>query len=596
MVDVTTQNFSDIFKQIKEEIPRCTFVAIDAEFTGLLQGQERDNRYDTPDERYTRHRELGNDFMINQMGICLVEETCEGFAARPYNFYLYPIETHNVPRRDDSCFLCQASSLKLLGQSGFDFNKWIKGGIRYVSEKKGELMAKWKAPLQPPVKESPSMLKSPVKTLKGMARNGDQESFVDQIRRDLLTFVHDKDSKEMKIKTRNRFERKVIYTLIEEDATISKTPILAEKALDDGREVEMLVKKASREEVTISQNEKEGKRQEKEELKLGFTRVVQLLLESGKLLVLHNGLLDLMNIYRQFMGPLPENYQHFKEAISSRFGQIMDTKLMATSGPFVNKFNSTRLEELFSSLVGSADSTFERVSVHLPEGFSRYSNGKSLCHEAGYDAYMTAVCFIHMMHHMRKLVASGNESTDGPSDPMLAVAPFKNRIAMGYCDVEYIDFHGNDPVPPRNNLFCLTFPSTVRASDIIELFGPFSPVDIQWIDDTHAYVSPKSNHRSEDCYKYVHEGGQLVNITVQRYRDYRADLYTSDVSENSNQDALENELPSLLRSKRSPPQEGPSPATKKAHSEGSSVGLSSDMSVPAKENKTENLFSEPDSW
>ena len=596
MVDVTTQNFSDIFKQIKEEIPRCTFIAIDAEFTGLLQGQERDNRYDTPEERYTRHRELGSDFMINQMGICLAEETCEGFAARPYNFYLYPIETYNVPRREDSCFLCQASSLKLLGQSGFDFNKWIKGGIRYVSEKKGELMAKLKAPLQPPVKESPSMVKSPVKTLKGMARNGDQESFVDQVRRDLLTFVHNEDSKEMKIKTRNRFERKVIHTLIEEDATISKTPMLAEKALDDGREVEMLVKKTSREEVAVSQNEREGKRQEKEELKLGFTRVVQLLLESGKLLVLHNGLLDLMNIYRQFMGPLPDSYKHFKEVISSRFGQIMDTKLMATSGPFVNKFNSTRLEELFFSLVRNADSTFERVSVHLPEGFSRYSNGKSLCHEAGYDAYMTAVCFIHMMHHMRKLVASGNESTDGPSDPMLAVAPFKNRIAMGYCDVEYIDFHGDDPVPPRNNLFCLTFPSTVRAGDIIELFGPFSPVDIQWIDDTHAYVSPKTNHRSEDCYEYVHKGGQLANITVQRYRDYRADLYTSDVSENSNQDALEDESP-LLRSKRSPPQEAPSPPTKKAHSqEDSSVGLSSDTSVPAKENKTEHLFSEPDSW
>ena len=596
MVDVTTQNFSDIFKQIKEEIPRCTFIAIDAEFTGLLQGQERDNRYDTPEERYTRHRELGSDFMINQMGICLAEETCEGFAARPYNFYLYPIETYNVPRREDSCFLCQASSLKLLGQSGFDFNKWIKGGIRYVSEKKGELMAKLKAPLQPPVKESPSMVKSPVKTLKGMARNGDQESFVDQVRRDLLTFVHNEDSKEMKIKTRNRFERKVIHTLIEEDATISKTPMLAEKALDDGREVEMLVKKTSREEVAVSQNEREGKRQEKEELKLGFTRVVQLLLESGKLLVLHNGLLDLMNIYRQFMGPLPDSYKHFKEVISSRFGQIMDTKLMATSGPFVNKFNSTRLEELFFSLVRNADSTFERVSVHLPEGFSRYSNGKSLCHEAGYDAYMTAVCFIHMMHHMRKLVASGNESTDGPSDPMLAVAPFKNRIAMGYCDVEYIDFHGDDPVPPRNNLFCLTFPSTVRAGDIIELFGPFSPVDIQWIDDTHAYVSPKTNHRSEDCYEYVHKGGQLANITVQRYRDYRADLYTSDVSENSNQDALEDESP-LLRSKRSPPQEAPSPPTKKVHTQGdSSVGLSSDTSVPAKENKTEHLFSEPDSW
>ena len=600
MVDVTTQNFSDIFKRIKEELPRCSFVAIDAEFTGLLHGQERDNMFDTPGERYTRHRELGSEFIINQFGLCLTEETEEGFTTRPYNFYLYPLERYNVPRRDDTWFVCQASSLKMLAQFGFDFNKWIRDGIRYVSEAKGSTQPKWRTPTVPPnpsSEDTPSLVRTPVQTLKGMARNPDQESFVDQARRDLLTFTHNNDSREIKIKTLNRFERKVVYTLIEDDATISKTPLVTEKAMDEGREVDILVKKVSQEEMASRQKIRGEKLKVKEELKLGFTRVIQLLFESGKPLVLHNGLLDLMNIYRQFVGPLPETFEQFKMAVSSRFRHIMDTKLLASSQPFSQNLSRTRLDEIFTDLVNTPGSVFERVTVHLPEEFLRYNtSGKALCHEAGYDAYMTSVCFVHMLHHMRKLVGKDSESTDGPSDSLMAVAPFRNRIAMGFCDVEYIDFHGADPLPPRENVFHLSFSPTTRADAISDLFAPFSPIDIHWIDDTHAYVSLKTCKRFQDCFKYVKSEGLDSKIEVQRYKDYRSDLYTAESAENDPLTDVPGGESSSSQGRKRSSHGLPSPpnAKREANTEDPLAGLSANSTE--QDNNVHKLFAEVDEW
>jgi|LauGreDrversion4_2_1035121.scaffolds.fasta_scaffold1132906_1 DNA polymerase III epsilon subunit-like protein len=68
-------------------------------------------------------------------------------------------------------------------------------------------------------------------------------------------------------------------------------------------------------------------------MELGFSRVIQLIMDSKKPLVGHNMMYDLGFIYRQFVskdGSLPENFEDFTKAWRKCFPQkIFDTKVLA---------------------------------------------------------------------------------------------------------------------------------------------------------------------------------------------------------------------------------------------------------------------------
>lgn len=573
MVDVTSKNFVDVYHRIEEELPKCDFVAIDAEFTGILEDGLRDSLLDFPAERFERHRQFGGRFMVNQVGICFAQETEGGkFLMRPYNFYVFPVDTWKINRKDDCFFSCQASSLKLLSESKFDFNKWIGDGIRYVSEHKDKLRSNRTSVAGPASTQSvlspatltpaaptidtatptlnaatptatpptptpgattppsssatPTKYKSPVRKQLGLAaRSGEEERFIFQTRMDLLTFLHSPDRLELRVATSSRFERKVVHTLVESDEVISKTPLVVEKLLDEGRDVQLQVSKVSLEVAESRQKEREQALKVKDDFRLGFTRVVQLLAESGKPLVFHNAMCDLLKIYGQFIGPLADTYQEFKEAVSSRFRCILDTKLIASSSPFKDHIPKTTLSDIFHKFAGKGGNTFEKVVVEFPEGYDGYSD-QGKCHEAGYDAYMTAFCFAHMVHHMRKLVGGSGESIDGESVDFLApVRPLQNRIAMGYCDVEYIDFTGQtDPIPERTNVLHLSFPAATKTLDLVNLFAPFG-IFIDWVDSTSANVRLRDSSDMDQVLKHVQQGAVQGGITVQRYTDFRSDVY-----------------------------------------------------------------------
>lgn len=61
----------------------------------------------------------------------------------------------------------------------------------------------------------------------------------------------------------------------------------------------------------------------------GFSKVINILSESQKPLVLHNGLIDLLIIHNQFIKPLPNKYEDFKTCINKAFPKVYDTKIIA---------------------------------------------------------------------------------------------------------------------------------------------------------------------------------------------------------------------------------------------------------------------------
>ena len=128
---------------------------------------------------------------------------------------------------------------------------------------------------------------------------------------------------------------------------------------------------------------------------LGFTKVMRHLSESGKPIVGHNCLIDLLRIFRQFESELPPNYELFKEKIHHLLPTIYDTKnicinvkkVVGRRQPKLEKLlASSNLNQLHKELTGNKQLA-HAPRLLIPKGFSRYT-AQEAAHEAGYDALL----------------------------------------------------------------------------------------------------------------------------------------------------------------------------------------------------------------
>lgn len=62
---------------------------------------------------------------------------------------------------------------------------------------------------------------------------------------------------------------------------------------------------------------------------MGFTRVVEMLIESRRPMVGHNMIHDLVYIYNQFIDVLPDTYINFAEQLNAKFPFIYDSRSLA---------------------------------------------------------------------------------------------------------------------------------------------------------------------------------------------------------------------------------------------------------------------------
>uniref|UniRef100_A0AAZ3Q7C2 Poly(A)-specific ribonuclease PARN n=1 Tax=Oncorhynchus tshawytscha TaxID=74940 RepID=A0AAZ3Q7C2_ONCTS len=151
--------------------------------------------------------------------------------------------------------------------------------------------------------------------------------------------------------------------------------------------------------------------------------------EQGKLVVGHNMLLDVMHTIHQFYCVLPE---------------VQNT------------------HHLYMNTVG----------------FPSYDTAQEQLHEAGYDAFITGLCFISMANY---LGTRYNASlTSGVSARL---------FLMRIIDIPYLNISGPDLQPKRDHVLYVTFPKEWKTSDLYQLFSAFGNIQVSWIDDTSAFVS-----------------------------------------------------------------------------------------------------------
>lgn len=490
-MEVTKNNFEEIFPEIVKDIESATFLCIDGEFTGLNNGLNV-TAFDTPAESYRKIRAGSLDFLFVQFGLSIFtqDQKTGRYKNKTYVFYLFPRPLSRTA--PDARFLCQTSCIDFLVSNNFDFNKLFREGIPYLNAtdesslaESMEVKRNYKASQQ---KDSPYQVIPVPKQYKPI---------VDSAMKKIEKVVKGSES-EVKLDKCSAFVRKLIYQTYEERF----------------KNCEGIILKSENGAMVCRRGEEE--QQEEKDAKtlaaaVGFSRVIREISSRGKLIVGHNMLLDLCHLTHRFLDPLPSDYQLFKEMVHSLFPKIIDTKLISSEEPLKELLVTTTLEGLVE--------TISKPPFHLPqidetEGYC-YGAGNSQYHDAGYDAFVTGKIFLSLV---RALDPDNKKCCITNCRP---IEKFINKLFLMKAPDTCIDLANSDPEPRRDHVFHISFPSSWTGANILKLFSPFGCVQLYWLSDTSAWVSLHDRNEGPKAKQSLQDTTNLpAGVTVISYYRY----------------------------------------------------------------------------
>ncbi|KAJ8391844.1 hypothetical protein AAFF_G00084600 [Aldrovandia affinis] len=483
-MEVTRKNFKESLNTIYSAIEEADFLAIDGEFSGISDGPSVSaltNGLDTPEERYHKLKKHSMDFLLFQFGLCTFkyEQLQSKYVMKAFNFYIFPKPFNRTS--PDIKFICQSSSIDFLANQGFDFNKVFRNGIPYLNqEEESQLREQFEEKRSQSNGAaslsfiSPSSCKGPVNV------PDEHKNFINKVVEKVEALL-ERSEKNVELEPCTGFQRKLIYQTLN-----WKYPkgLHVETMENEKKERYILISKVDDEERKRREQQKQEREQEELNDAVGFSRVIHAISKSAKLVVGHNMLLDVMHTIHQFYCPLPEDLSDFKEVTMCVFPRLLDTKLMASTQPFKEIINNTSLAELEKQL---KETPFKSPKVESAEGFPSYDTATEQLHEAGYDAYITGLCFISMTNYLGSFLTPPKMHISARSK---LIEPFFNKLfLMRIIDIPYLNISGPDLQPKRDHVLYVTFPKEWKTSDLYQLFSAFGNIQVSWIDDTSAFVS-----------------------------------------------------------------------------------------------------------
>uniref|UniRef100_A0A2K5VR62 Poly(A)-specific ribonuclease PARN n=1 Tax=Macaca fascicularis TaxID=9541 RepID=A0A2K5VR62_MACFA len=450
------------------------------------------------------------DFLLFQFGLCTFkyDYTDSKYITKSFNFYVFPKPFNRSS--PDVKFVCQSSSIDFLASQGFDFNKVFRNGIPYLNQEEERQLREQYDEKRSQANGagalsyvSPNTSKCPVTIPE------DQKKFIDQVVEKIEDLLQSEENKNLDLEPCTGFQRKLIYQ------TLSwKYPkgIHVETLETEKKERYIVISKVDEEERKRREQQKHAKEQEELNDAVGFSRVIHAIANSGKLVIGHNMLLDVMHTVHQFYCPLPADLSEFKEMTTCVFPRLLDTKLMASTQPFKDIINNTSLAELEKRL---KETPFSPPKVESAEGFPSYDTASEQLHEAGYDAYITGLCFISMANYLGSFLSPPKIHVSARSK---LIEPFFNKLfLMRVMDIPYLNLEGPDLQPKRDHVLHVTFPKEWKTSDLYQLFSAFGNIQISWIDDTSAFVSLS---QPEQVKIAVNTSKYAESYRIQTYAEY----------------------------------------------------------------------------
>ncbi|XP_017543900.2 poly(A)-specific ribonuclease PARN [Pygocentrus nattereri] len=511
-MEITRRNFKESLGAVYGAVEEADFLAIDGEFSGISDGPSVSaltNGMDTPEERYAKLRKHSMDFLLFQFGLCTFryDQAQSKYLTKSFNFYIFPKPFSRTS--PDIKFICQSSSIDFLASQGFDFNKVFRSGIPYLNQdEEAQLREQYEERRNQmngsgtPSYISPLSGKGPVNV------PDEHKDFINRVVEKVEALLNNSE-KTVDLEPCSGFQRKLIFQTLN-----WKYPkgLHVETVETEKKERFIQVSKVDEEERRRIEQQKQEREQEELNDAVGFSRVIHAISKSGKLVVGHNMLLDVMHTIHQFYCPLPEELDDFKEVTMCVFPRLLDTKLMASTQPFKDLITNTSLAELEKQL---KEKPFKAPKVGCSEGFQCYDTAAEQLHEAGYDAYITGLCFVSMANYLGSFLTPPRAHISARSK---LIEPFYNKLfLMRVVDIPYLNISGPDLQPKRDHVLYVTFPKEWKTSDLYQLFSAFGNIQVSWIDDTSAFVSLS---QLEQVQIAMNTSQYAESYRIQTYADY----------------------------------------------------------------------------
>ncbi|XP_022120788.2 poly(A)-specific ribonuclease PARN [Pieris rapae] len=502
-MEVTRKNFKEVLPLVSVSIEEADFLVIDAEFSGLIKGREV-SMFDSPEEYYLTLLNGSTEFLLIQFGLCafIWDEKTKKYRNDAYNFYLFPRGGPGY----DKMFLCQSSSLEFLALQGFDFNKLFRDGISYVTD-----------PVETKLRENLTERQKSYSNDKGTITIPDEyKAQIEDICKNVGAFVEENKANEMEIDRCNAFVRRLLFQ--ELGSRFKNDVFLETKVLENKDRTLKITRMSSSDDRKNKDQERKEKEWEDLEDIISFSKVARLISQSGKLVIGHNMLLDLLHTLNHFFQPLPVDYPSFKEFAHCMFPRVLDTKYMSSLPPFKDKLTSSVLQHL---LVTLSQPPFSMPDIDSIDGRG-YCQSPDKQHEAGYDAYVTGLCFLSMHAHLARM--RGEESGRVTADSV-QLRPFLNKVFLAktaHQDSPYMNLAGDDPSPSREHIFHLTFPRDWQRNEINQLFSAYGQIIVQFLDDKSALVALTRRDLAKTVVRAFANNKKVVLVPFSKYKQRKA--------------------------------------------------------------------------
>ena len=472
MGDIDNSRFGDdVVNEFRSAMQSCEYAAIDLEMSGISfpNKSASDSGTDTVPFRYHNVREVAAAFGIIQVGIATfnTDNTC-----RVFNFYVFPRPVTDGDKISSipNISLCSAST-NFNRSNGMDFQRWIDKGITYVDRPIEAALRASILDKDPEVQIEEGWSKFLANltidsNIASMSEYTSQESKVIEQVENFLNTPTETMFRMPFIHGGQKWLKMILNTVH------SKFPSLRIMEEISGGGTRRFLSKLNHEQIY---NEY-----------IGFRRVWNVLTESKKPLIVHNGFLDLMFSMQAFESPLPDTVEQFKNNLRSLFpGGLFDTRLIAIESGIASA--GAALETLVDLV--KSDPAFVNTRV-VDSG--KYDDGMDegtpqQFHEAGYDALLTGKVFKALRDRV------GIECIDN----------WKNLVCLARCMwVLTIDSDDSDRVlmdtgtnKCRIIRYLGDFNSKCSTRDVLSCFDDLKTVvtdslqvNIAWINDTSGLI------------------------------------------------------------------------------------------------------------
>lgn len=537
-MEVDKHSFYPLLPDILTDISEAHFVAIDLELSGVPSKQPgggNGSGKPTLQQRYLETKEAAERYQILQIGLTCVKQDLENgkYIFKPYNFDLSPqIEQRGLDVERIWSF--QSGALEFLLKVGFDFNKVLHAGVPYLSRKESkEARDKHDKRMNKTAIADIQIKPTEIESLKFLERvRGEIQAWLAASHPDTAEYVNiaggaqiiGEDGDLHPPPELTRFEKRLVHQLVRAEfpelVTLSKRGFIQIIRYDKEREDRLLEDRKKELEERISRQKGfrwiiealhggdisgvdlrecaknsvtgEPVAFHPDEYRPQYQRAQSMLRNNPRRIIGHNCFLDLVYIYRTFIGKLPNTVEEFQRKLHKLWPNIVDTKYMSTHNcGDINPVSS--LEQIADQLSQQEKPTIETDSAH-----EKYKDVEAF-HEAGYDSYLTAQIAVRLS---AKLEQEGEYHTideetrghDVTSDPTSNINNGTSNIKLTETTLDHHTHHtANGTSPPATTdgfIPSIEGAKWKRKGD--PTLSPTSP------DDPREYNPRDRKHRYQD--------------------------------------------------------------------------------------------------